>query len=105
MHISKQKVGSIESPYIRLAKNQSTTKHMVIEYIDTKFQRKCKISLIIHIIELRKCREPSHCLNYDLSHCIEKPEPYALRIEWNSLDGGHMKGFQNNQVSNILRGS
>ena len=27
-------------------------------------------------------REPSHCLNYDLSHCIEKPEPYALRIEW-----------------------
>jgi hypothetical protein len=23
-------------------------------------------------------REPSHCLNYDLSHCIEKPEPYAF---------------------------
>ena len=50
-------------------------------------------------------REPSHCLNYDLSHCIEKPEPYALRIEWDSRDGGHMKGFQNNQASNILRGS
>jgi len=39
-------------------------------------------------------REPSHCLNYDLSHRIEKPEPYALRIEWNSLDGGHMKGLK-----------
>jgi quinol monooxygenase YgiN len=35
----------------------------------------------------------SHCLNYDLSHCIEKPEHYILRIEWDSLEG-HMKGFR-----------
>ena len=47
-------------------------------------------------------REPSPCFNYDLSHCIEKPEPYVLRIEWDSRDDGHMKGFRNNQVSSIL---
>jgi quinol monooxygenase YgiN len=35
----------------------------------------------------------SHCINYDLSHCIEKPEHYILRIEWDSLEG-HMKGFR-----------
>jgi hypothetical protein len=44
-------------------------------------------------------REPSHCLHYDLSHCIEKPEPYALQNECDSRDGGHMKGFRNNKVS------
>jgi hypothetical protein len=78
MPLSKQKVSSIESPYIRLA----------------KIKRAEEVQ-----------REPSHCLNYDLSHCIEKPEPYALQNECDSRDGGHMKGFRNNKVSNILRGS
>ncbi len=61
---------------------------------------KCKSSLIIHIIELRKCIEnPLTALTIICRTYIEKPEPYALRIEWDSRDGGHMKGFQNNQVS------
>jgi quinol monooxygenase YgiN len=38
-------------------------------------------------------RKSSHCLNYELSHCVEKPENYILRIEWDSLEG-HMKGFR-----------
>jgi heme-degrading monooxygenase HmoA len=25
-----------------------------------------------------------HCLRYELSHCVEDPEYYTLRIEWDS---------------------
>jgi quinol monooxygenase YgiN len=34
-----------------------------------------------------------HCLSYELSHCVEKPEHYILRIEWDSTEG-HLKGFR-----------
>ena len=42
-------------------------------------------------------RASPHCLRYELSHCVEKPESYVLRIEWDSLDG-HMKGFRTSPV-------
>jgi len=35
----------------------------------------------------------SHCLGYELSHCTEDPNYYALRIEWDSEEG-HLKGFR-----------
>jgi quinol monooxygenase YgiN len=35
----------------------------------------------------------SHCLRYELSHCVEDPDHYALRIEWDSEEG-HLKGFR-----------
>lgn len=38
-------------------------------------------------------RSSPNCLRYELSHCVEKPGSYILRIEWDSLDG-HMKGFR-----------
>jgi heme-degrading monooxygenase HmoA len=34
-----------------------------------------------------------HCLAYELSHGVEEPERYILRIEWDSLDG-HEQGFR-----------
>jgi quinol monooxygenase YgiN len=34
-----------------------------------------------------------HCLRYELSHCVEEPENYTLRIEWDSEEG-HIKGFR-----------
>jgi quinol monooxygenase YgiN len=34
-----------------------------------------------------------NCLGYEISHCVEKPEHYIVRIEWDSLDG-HLKGFR-----------
>ena len=34
-----------------------------------------------------------HCLAYELSHGVEEPEHYILRIEWDSLDG-HEQGFR-----------
>jgi quinol monooxygenase YgiN len=79
---------------------------MIIEYIRYKISKEMQEQFDNTYNRAEEVqREPSLCLKYDLSHCIEKPEPYALRIEWDSRDGGHMKGFQNNQVSNILIGS
>lgn len=34
-----------------------------------------------------------HCLGYELSRCVEEPERYILRIEWDSIEG-HMQGFR-----------
>jgi quinol monooxygenase YgiN len=34
-----------------------------------------------------------HCLGFELSHGVEEPEHYILRIEWDSLDG-HEQGFR-----------
>jgi quinol monooxygenase YgiN len=34
-----------------------------------------------------------HCLAYELSRCVEAPESYVLRIEWDSVEG-HMQGFR-----------
>lgn len=35
-----------------------------------------------------------HCLSYELSHGVEEPENYILRIEWDSREG-HEGGFRN----------
>jgi quinol monooxygenase YgiN len=35
----------------------------------------------------------ANCLSYELTRCVEEPEHYILRIEWDSLDG-HLKGFR-----------
>ena len=32
-----------------------------------------------------------HCLSFELSHGVEEPEHYILRIEWDSLEG-HERG-------------
>jgi hemoglobin len=34
-----------------------------------------------------------HCQSYELSHCVEEPDFYVLRIEWDSEEG-HLKGFR-----------
>lgn len=34
-----------------------------------------------------------HCLSYEVSHGIEEPENYVVRIEWDSVDG-HEQGFR-----------
>ena len=31
-------------------------------------------------------------MQYELSHCVEEPKNYILRIEWDSQNG-HLKGF------------
>jgi quinol monooxygenase YgiN len=34
-----------------------------------------------------------HCLSYAVSHGIEEPENYVVRIEWDSVEG-HEQGFR-----------
>ena len=38
-------------------------------------------------------RDSPHCIQYELSHCVEEPKGYILRIEWDSQNG-HLKGFR-----------
>ena len=33
-----------------------------------------------------------HCSRYELSHCVEEPQYYVLRIEWDSIDA-HLRDF------------
>jgi len=67
---------------------------MIIEYIRYKISKERQKDFELAYGKAENAlRSSSHCLNYDLSHCIEKPEHYILRIEWDSLDG-HMKGFR-----------
>jgi quinol monooxygenase YgiN len=41
----------------------------------------------------KSLRASPHCIQYELSNCIEEPKSYILRIEWDSQDG-HLKGFR-----------
>jgi hemoglobin len=41
----------------------------------------------------RPLRDSPHCLRWELSHGVEEPDRYILRIEWDSLDG-HEQGFR-----------
>ena len=38
----------------------------------------------------------AHCVDYELSRCVEEPERYVLRIRWDSLDG-HLQGFRGSE--------
>lgn len=37
--------------------------------------------------------ESLHCLSYQATRCVEEPNRYIVRIEWDSMDG-HLKGFR-----------
>jgi quinol monooxygenase YgiN len=41
----------------------------------------------------KSLRDSPHCIQYELSHCVEEPKNYVLRIEWDSQNG-HLKGFR-----------
>jgi quinol monooxygenase YgiN len=34
-----------------------------------------------------------HCIGYEVSHGVEEPENYVVRIEWDSIEG-HEQGFR-----------
>ncbi len=38
-------------------------------------------------------RASPHCLAWELTHCVEDPGQYVLRIEWDSAEG-HLRGFR-----------
>ena len=37
--------------------------------------------------------DSGHCLSYEVSHGVEEPANYVVRIEWDSIEG-HEQGFR-----------
>jgi quinol monooxygenase YgiN len=37
--------------------------------------------------------QSEHCRRYEVSRCVDEPDSYVVRIEWDSADG-HMSGFR-----------
>ena len=67
---------------------------MIIEYIRYKIESERQKDFENAYEKAGKSlKASSHCIGYDLSHCVEEPKSYILRIEWDSQDG-HLKGFR-----------
>ncbi len=66
---------------------------MIIEYIRYKIERNQHKSFECAYNKAQVFLKKSpHCLGWKFSHCVEDPNSYTLRIEWNSLDE-HLKGI------------
>lgn len=67
---------------------------MIVEYIRYKIPVEKQRSFEAAYAEASATLEASaHCLHYELSHGVEDPENYVLRIEWDSQEG-HERGFR-----------
>jgi quinol monooxygenase YgiN len=67
---------------------------MIIEYIRYKIENERQKDFENAYEKAGKSlRASSHCIGYELSHCVEEPKSYILRIKWDSHDG-HLKGFR-----------
>jgi quinol monooxygenase YgiN len=67
---------------------------MIVEYIRYKIENERQKEFEDTYKKAIESLEVSHhCLQYELSHCVEEPNNYILRIEWDSQDG-HLKGFR-----------
>lgn len=67
---------------------------MIVEYIRYRIKNEQQ-SAFENAYERagKSLRASPHCKRYELSHCVEEPKNYILRIEWDSQDG-HLKGFR-----------
>ncbi len=69
---------------------------MIVEYIRYRILKENQQSFEDAYAEAATSLQASeHCLFYELSHGVEDPENYILRIEWDSQEG-HERGFRNN---------
>lgn len=67
---------------------------MIVEYIRYKIENERQKEFEDAYEKAGKSLKASpHCIQYELSHCVEEPRNYILRIEWDSQDG-HLKGFR-----------
>lgn len=67
---------------------------MIVEYIHYKLAPERREEFEQAYARAEKAlAASSHCLAWELSHGIEDPGHYALRIEWDSLEG-HEQGFR-----------
>ena len=67
---------------------------MVIEYIRHRISADRSEQFERSYAEAgRSLAASSHCLAYEVARCVEQPECYVVRIEWDSLVG-HEQGFR-----------
>lgn len=67
---------------------------MVVEYIRYEIAPERRDALEAAYDQAQDPLEASeHCLAWELSHGVEEPDRYILRIEWDSLEG-HEHGFR-----------
>ncbi len=67
---------------------------MIVEYVRYRIPEGNQQSFEAAYAEAATLLEASeHCLSYELSHGVEDPENYILRIEWDS-QVGHERGFR-----------
>jgi hemoglobin len=67
---------------------------MIVEYVRYEVDAGRADAFEAAYAEAAAAMEASpHCLAYELSRCVEAPESYILRIEWDSVEG-HMQGFR-----------
>lgn len=67
---------------------------MVVEYIRYRIPEERREAFVDAYASAQEpLRASAHCLGYELSRCVEEPDRFILRIEWDSVDG-HMKGFR-----------
>ncbi|MGI8910526.1 MAG: antibiotic biosynthesis monooxygenase family protein [Rubrobacteraceae bacterium] len=67
---------------------------MVIEYIRYSISEERHAEFEKAYGEAAKVLDASpHCLRYEVSHGVEEPEHYVVRIEWDSIEG-HEQGFR-----------
>jgi quinol monooxygenase YgiN len=67
---------------------------MIVEYIRYKIpEARRKEFEAAYDKAQASLKASSHCLSYEVSHGIEEPDNYVVRIGWDSEEG-HMKGFR-----------
>jgi quinol monooxygenase YgiN len=67
---------------------------MVIEYVRYRVPAERRSEFEGAYADAHAALEASpHCLAYEVSHGIEEPEHYVVRIEWDSVEG-HEQGFR-----------
>ncbi len=67
---------------------------MVIEYIRYSISEERHAEFEEAYGEAAKVLDASqHCFRYEVSHGVEEPEHYVVRIEWDSIEG-HEQGFR-----------
>ena len=67
---------------------------VVIEYIRYSVPEERHVEFEEAYGEAAKVLEASpHCLGYEVSHGVEEPGHYVVRIEWDSIEG-HERGFR-----------
>jgi quinol monooxygenase YgiN len=67
---------------------------MVIEYIRYRVPAERHREFESAYTEAQATLQGSpHCLAYEVSHGVEEPDHYVVRIEWDSVEG-HEEGFR-----------